>query len=81
MPGLAQQGILCGVDVTGTSATDLGSELGAKICGSDLAAVDLGSELRAMDPGAEHGFKTHSQVSLAEAALISSSSLLVSSSP
>jgi len=29
--------------------------------------VDLGSELGAMDPGAEHGFKTHGQVPLAEA--------------
>ena len=59
---------------------DLAFELGAKIRGSDLGAVDLGSELRAMDPGAEHGFKTHGQVPLAEAALISSSSLSGSSS-
>ena len=29
--------------------------------------MDLGSELGAMDPGAEHGFKTHGQVPLAEA--------------
>ena len=61
--------------------TDLGSELSAKICDSDLWAVDLGSELGAMDPGAEHEFKTHGQVSLAEAAFISSSSLSGSSSP
>ena len=78
VPGRAQQGILGGVDVAGTSES--GSEIGAKICGSDLGAVDLGSELRAMDPGAEHGFKTHGQVPLAEAALISSSSLSGSSS-
>jgi hypothetical protein len=43
--------------------------------------VDLGADLGAMDPSAEHGFKTHDQVFLAEAAFISSSSLSGSSSP
>jgi len=59
-----------GSEVTRLGATDLGSELSAKICGSDLGAVDLGSELGAMDPGAEHGFKTHGQVSFAKAAFM-----------
>ena len=61
--------------------SEVGAELGTKICGSNLGAVDLDSEFGAMDPGAEHGFKNHSQVSFAEAALISSSSLSGSSSP
>ena len=55
--------------------------LGARIHGAELGATDLGADLRAMYSSAEHGFKIHGQVSLAEAALISSSSLSVSSSP
>ena len=46
-----------------------------------LGARIHGAELGAMYSSAEHGFKIHGQVSLAEAALISSSSLSVSSSP
>ena len=55
--------------------------LGVRIHGAELGATDLVADLGAMYSGAEHAFKTHDQVSLAEAALISSSSLLVSSSP
>ena len=58
-----------------------GRYLGARIHGAELGATDLGAELGAMYSDAEHGFKACSQVSLAEAALISSSSLSVSSSP
>ena len=49
------------------------SMLGARKHGSEVGATDLGADLDAMYSGAEHGFKSHEQVSLAEAALISSS--------
>ena len=60
VPGHAQQAILGGVDVAGTSEPQILAP----------SSAPRSVELIAMDPGAEHGFKTHGQVSLAEAAFM-----------